>query len=80
MENVVQAISRDILADSMMLAHKMGAEIVLHVHDEIVSLFKKDDAFGFKLKDLHYCMSKTPFWAPGLPLGAAGFEGKYYRK
>jgi DNA polymerase len=80
MENIVQAISRDILADAMMLAHTRGAEIVLHVHDEIGTLKKKNDAFGFGLKDLHYCMTNTPFWAPGLPLGAAGFSGKYYKK
>lgn len=80
MENIVQAISRDILADAMMMAHKMGAEIVLHVHDEIGTLKKKADAFGFGLKDLHYCMTTTPYWAPGLPLGAAGFEGRYYKK
>ena len=80
MENVVQAIARDVLADSMMLAHKMGAEIVLHVHDEIGTIANAADAFAFRLKDLHFCMSKTPFWAPGLPLGAAGFEGKYYKK
>lgn len=80
MENIVQAISRDLLADAMMMAHKMGAEIVLHVHDEIVTMADADDPFAFGLKDLKYCMSTTPFWAPGLPLLAAGFEGTYYRK
>jgi len=80
MENIVQAISRDILADAMMMAHKMGADIVLHVHDEIATLRKKADAFAFNLKDLYHCMSTTPWWAPGLPLGAAGFSGAYYKK
>ncbi len=64
----------------MMLAHKMGAEIVLHVHDEIATLRKKSDAFAFGFNDLHYCMSIAPFWAPGLPLGAAGFSGPVYKK
>lgn len=80
MENIVQAISRDVLADSMMMAHKRGAEIVLHVHDEIATLRDKNNSFAFGFKDLHYCMSTTPWWAPGLPLGAAGFSGIYYKK
>ena len=80
MENIVQAISRDLLADSMMMAHNMGAEIVLHVHDEIATLRDKADGFAFTLRDLKHCMSTTPWWAPGLPLGAAGFSGRYYKK
>lgn len=80
MENIVQAISRDILAYAMMMAHKMGGKIVLHVHDEIATLRKKNDPFAFNFNDLHHCMSSTPWWAPGLPLGAAGFSGPVYKK
>lgn len=80
MENVVQAISRDLLADAMMMAEELGAEIVLHVHDEIVTEADAQDPFAFGLKDLQHCMSTTPDWAPGLPLHADGFEGQYYKK
>lgn len=80
MENIVQAISRDILAWAMKMAHDKGAKIVLHVHDEIATMRKKIDAFAFGFKDLHFCLSSTPWWAPGLPLGAAGFTGRYYKK
>lgn len=79
MENIVQAISRDVLAYGMTLANERGGLIVLHVHDEICCLSdNKPEAFS--LPDLEECMSKTPEWAVGLPLKAEGYEGKYYKK
>lgn len=78
-ENIVQAISRDVLADAMIEADEIGFEIVAHVHDEIVTLVDDvEDSLG--LNDLRCIMATTPKWAPGLPLDAAGYEGAYYRK
>jgi DNA polymerase len=78
-ENVVQAISRDVLVNGMMLADQMGAEIVMHVHDEIV-VVSEDTPFSFSLADLQWCMTQIPDWAPGLPLAAEGYSGKIYKK
>jgi len=80
MENIVQAISRDILAYGMQLADNMGAKIVLHVHDEIGCESDANDPFAFNLNDLQWCMSQTPDWAPGLLLRAEGYEEKHYKK
>lgn len=78
-ENIVQAISRDVLAESMLEADEVGFEIIGHVHDEIVTLSDDtEDSLG--LVDLKCIMSTTPQWAPGLPLNAEGYEGYYYRK
>src|SRR5258708_5918392 len=78
-ENVVQAISRDVLADAMLEADEVGFEIIGHVHDEIVTLSEDtEDSLG--LVDLKCIMSTTPVWAPGLPLNAEGYEGYFYRK
>ena len=78
-ENIVQAISRDILAHGMMLAEEVGLPIVGHVHDEILCEVRdEEDRAG--LNDLKWAMSETPSWAPGLPLAAEGYEGKMYRK
>lgn len=78
-ENIDQAISRDLLANSMMLVDEAQAEIVMHVHDEIVVLGDKDP-FSFGLADLKRIMETNPDWAPGLELGAEGWVGKVYRK
>jgi DNA polymerase len=78
-ENIVQAISRDVLADAMVLADDLGFEIVGHVHDEIVTM-SHDSEESLGLVDLRWCMMQTPAWAPGLPLSAEGYEGRTYRK
>jgi DNA polymerase family A len=78
-ENIVQAISRDILLHAMFIVEEEGGELVGHVHDELICL-SDDDIFSYSLEDLKRAMSITPSWAPGLPLAADGFESKIYRK
>jgi len=78
-ENVVQAISRDILVHAMLLADEIGLKIVGHIHDEIICE-DPDTEDGLGLEDLTWCMSQVPTWAPGLPLTARGYSGRVYRK
>jgi DNA polymerase bacteriophage-type len=78
-ENIVQAIARDILVHGMLLADEIGLCIVAHVHDEIVTE-NPDTTDGLGLDDLVWCMSQVPSWAPGLPLEAKGWSGYYYKK
>ncbi len=78
-ENIVQAISRDLLLNGMFLADEMGACIVHHAHDEIVAE-SENDPFAFTLYDLRWCMTQTPTWAPGLPLAADGYTSQVYKK
>ena len=75
-ENIVQACSRDILADAMMRADKSGFTIVMHVHDEIVT--EEDESRDEN--ELTQILRKPISWAPGLPLGAETFCAKYYQK
>jgi DNA polymerase len=78
-ENADQAASRDVLAAAMPKAERAGFEIVLTVHDELVTEAPLDyhhDAVGI-LADI---MADNPPWADGLPLAAGGFEGYRYRK
>lgn len=79
-ENVVQAISRDLLLHAMLLADAEGLRVVGHVHDEIITLIPDAPEFAFALPDLQRCMSTTPIWAPGLPLGAEGYVDTIYKK
>jgi len=78
-ENADQAISRDLLVHGMKLAKKEGLDTRLHVHDQILALVREDDA-DEKLKTLIDCMSEVPWWAKGLPLGAAGHTTKIFMK
>jgi DNA polymerase len=78
-ENIVQAISRDILVEAMLRADDLGLNIVGHVHDEIITE-NPDTPWGMGLDDLLWCLSQTPEWAPGLPLTAAGYSGTFYKK
>lgn len=75
-ENVIQAISRDILAEAMQRLTDAGYTIVMHVHDEAVVEAKLTDSVDEVCK----VMSVTPDWAPGLILNAAGYECNFYQK
>ena len=77
-ENIVQAIARDLLVTGMKNVAEAGHQIVMHVHDEIVIDEPLDS--GFTVEDACQLMSKLPAWAGGLPLTADGYECDYYRK
>ena len=82
-ENFVQALARDILGFGMLAAHAAGFFIVGHVHDEIISEEDEDDDVH-DVPALRHCMTKAiqekfP-WLATMPLGAAGYEGKVYKK
>ena len=73
-ENIVQAISRDILCYAMRtLSHCL---ICAHVHDELIIECRKD----LSLPVLCEQMGRTPPWAEGLVLRADGYETQFYKK
>ena len=73
-ENITQAISRDILCYAMQTLRNMN--IVAHVHDELV--IECDESAS--LSAVCEQMAKTPPWAKGLLLRADGFECSFYQK
>lgn len=78
-ENIVQATARDVLLEGLKKAMDDGFTIPFHVHDEIITEVDIDD----EERDLNRLMGHMAAkidWAPGLPLGAAGWEGYFYRK
>lgn len=77
-ENVTQAVARDVLAHGMMEAEEWGYEVVLSVHDELIT--ETVDSLKFGDDQLAKIMSDGPKWADGLPLAAAGFDTHRYRK
>ena len=74
-ENIVQAIARDILAEAMMRLEKKGFNIVMHIHDEVV--IESDSS---SVEEINEIMSIVPCWATGLILDADGFESEFYKK
>lgn len=76
-ENCVQAIARDCLALSIERLEKAGYEVIFHIHDEVVIECDADKA---SLEDVVKIMSEPIPWAPGLPLGADGWVGNFFRK
>jgi DNA polymerase len=77
-ENATQAAARDVMASSMHAIEAAGYQIVLTVHDEILT--EVPDTPDFSHQHLAALMSTTPAWAEGLPLAAAGFESYRYKK
>lgn len=76
-ENVVQAISRDLLAAAIMRLEKAGKPVVMHVHDEVISEVPKGST---SIEEYIEIVTALPAWAKGLPLAAEGFITERYRK
>ncbi|MGX7092561.1 DNA polymerase [Hutsoniella sourekii] len=76
-ENVVQAIARDILAEAMQRLASAGYQIVMHVHDEVVLEVPIGES---TIEEVNEIMREQPKWANGLPLDADGFECLFYQK
>jgi DNA polymerase len=73
-ENITQAISRDILAYAMKTLR--NCDIVGHVHDELIIECSPD----ISLEAVCEQMGRTPPWMPGLKLRADGYECRFYKK
>ena len=73
-ENIVQAISRDVLIYAMQTLR--NCSIVAHVHDEIIIEADR----GMSLEAVCEQMGRTPPWAKGLILNADGYECEFYKK
>ncbi|MDP4089251.1 MAG: DNA polymerase [Bacillota bacterium] len=76
-ENIVQAIARDCLAESLKRLEAAGYQTVIHVHDEVILDAPKDMA---DLKIVTEIMGQPIPWAPGLLLRADGYETEFYKK
>ncbi len=77
MENLCQAIARDVMLDAMLRLDERNWSLILTVHDEILS----DNPIGVKqLPDMLDTMTLEEPWHAGLPLAAEGWQGHHYRK
>lgn len=75
-ENIVQAIARDCLAESIKRLASTGYQIVFHIHDEVII----DAPQNSDLETICNIMGQPIPWAPGLLLRADGFTTNFYKK
>lgn len=75
-ENIIQAIGRDLLTHALVNVERAGFRTVTHVHDEIVT----ETTGGLTVERLSLLMCDLPDWAEGLPVEAAGYTTQRYRK
>lgn len=77
-ENGCQAIARDVLLMRLPDIEEAGYSVRVRIHDEVLTY--APDGLLYGPKHLSGILARAHAWAPGLPLAAAGFEGKRYRK
>jgi DNA polymerase len=76
-ENVVSAISRDLLAAALIRIERAGYRVVLHVHDEVIC----EIPIGFgSTEEFTKLMIVSPSWAHGLPIAAKAWCGPRFNK
>lgn len=79
-ENCVQAIARDCLAQAIEHLEEAGFPVVFHVHDEVVIDIAPYADHDTMLKTVVQIMAQPIPWAQGLPLGAEGWVGTFFKK
>ena len=78
-ENIVQAIARDVLMEGIKGAEARNVPVLTSIHDEVIG--EADMADGpAKLRTLNEAMTAGAPWTKGLPLAAEGWHGPRYRK
>ncbi len=84
-ENVVQAIARDLMAHGMLNVQAAGFDVLLTVHDEVLAeilraMAEKLGGAAAALKRFIELMCDVPVWASTCPVGAEGWTGERYHK
>ena len=76
-ENLVQAIARDLLVHALNALQERGYPVVMHVHDEVVVELPGGCSSVSEICDI---ITELPDWAIGLPLRAEVYECEFYQK
>lgn len=74
-ENICQAVARDVMADAMLRLDPQH-NILGSIHDEVLLRLPDAGAMAYAEK----LMNEVPAWAAGLPVGADGYVGRRFKK
>ncbi len=77
-ENIVQAVSRDLLAEALLRLEYYGYLPVLSVHDEAIC--ERSEKGLHSVQEFLQVMTEVPAWATGCPIAAEAWTGKRYGK
>ena len=75
-ENIIQAIARDVFAEMLLRLEKNGLETILTVHDEVVLEVPK----SITLDEVQALVTTNPTWMPDVPLDSEAIESDFYLK
>lgn len=75
-ENVTQAVARDLMAEALVRLDTTPYNVVLHVHDSIVSEVPSGTG---DVNEFGNLISVVPAWAPGLPVAAEGYRSQHFK-
>lgn len=80
-ENITQAVARDIMAEAMLRVEPAGFKVALHTHDELLTEYPsvKNEAAP-QVKTFEFLMATPPAWADGLPIKVEGWTNTRYTK
>ena len=76
-ENVTQAVARDLLANALVNLEAKGFPVVLHVHDSVVAEVPHSDERT--VDEFCYHMTELPEWAVGCPIAAEGYRSLMFQ-
>lgn len=76
-ENITQAVARDVMAEAMLSCEASGYPLVLSVHDELIS---EGPIGGGSVQEFEQLLTTLPSWARSCPIGAEGWSGLRYHK
>lgn len=76
-ENAVQAIARDWMAEGMLRVEKGGYPVILSCHDEVIC--EVPDGYG-DIRAYESLLAQAPAWGKNCPITAEGWRGPRYKK
>ena len=77
-ENLIQAVARDVFAEGMLRLHQAGIRVIWSVHDEVICEVHNDS--GVTPDMVCGLLAQAPQWMPGLPVEAEAEETQFYCK
>lgn len=78
-ENMAQALARNIFCDALLRLEAAGFQTILHIHDEVLIDISEAEA-ETALPRVVEIMSTAPSWLPEIPLAAEGSVTRVYTK